>query len=340
MSRYLTKSLLLLGFAVVICCIAYPLAVLGTGQLLFPFQANGSILKGPDGKAVGSQLIAQPFTKDEYFWPRPSAAGSGYDASASSSSSLAPSNYALRNRVAQMLGPIVTYRSGAKAGQLVAPDIEGWFQKDIYQGSPHIVAQWASLHPAIAQGWVTSDPSHAAFVDVWAKAHSAVVAQFIKDNPGTPKPQAADLAGVFFTLFSSEHPGTFPSAVIETDSAGKTVTSIKPVGTGSDVQSLFFDMWRQDHPDADIANVPGDYVTTSASGLDPDITLQNAEYQIGRVAGKWAHDLNRTPADMKGEIERLLQKHATAPLGGLAGEKVVNVLVMNLELRNRFGEPQ
>ena len=92
------------------------------------------MLQGPDGTPVGSQLIAQPFTKDEYFQPRPSAAS--YDASASASSTLAPSNYLLRDRVARTLGPIVKYRSGPKAGQLVAPDIEAWFQQDQYQGSP------------------------------------------------------------------------------------------------------------------------------------------------------------------------------------------------------------
>ena len=61
------------------------------GQTVFPYQANGSLLRGPDGTVVGSRLIAQPFTKDEYFQPRPSAAS--YDASASASSTLAPSNY-------------------------------------------------------------------------------------------------------------------------------------------------------------------------------------------------------------------------------------------------------
>jgi K+-transporting ATPase ATPase C chain len=340
MSRYLSKSLLLLAFAVGICCIVYPLALLGTGQLLFPFQANGSILKGPDGKAVGSKLIAQPFTKDEYFWPRPSAAGAGYDASASSSSALAPSNYALRGRVAQMLGPIATDRGGIKGGQPVAPDIEAWFQKDVYQGNPHIVAQWANMHNSMAQGWVTSDPSHGAYVDGWAKTHPAVVAQFIKDNPGTPKPQAADLAVVFFASFSQEHPGTFPSAVTRTDSKGASVTTIEPATTGTDIQSNFFDLWRQDHPDVALADVPGDYVTTSASGLDPDITLENAEYQLDRVAAKWADDLKRKPADVKAEIERIVEKNAKAPLGGLAGEKLINVLVVNLELRNRYGEPK
>jgi len=340
MSRYLTKSLILLGFAVGVCCIVYPGLILATGQIFFPFQANGSILTGPDGKAVGSKLIAQPFTKDEYFWPRPSAAGNGYDASASSSSAIAPSNYALRGRVAQTLGPIVTYKGGPKAGQLVAPDIEAWFQKDVYQGSPHIVAQWAGMHNSMAQAWVTADPTHGAYVDAWAKAHPALVTQFIKDNPGTPKPQASDLAVVFFTSFSQEHPGTFPSPVTSTDAKGKSVTEIKPVTAGSDIQSNFFDMWRQDHPDTDLQNIPGDYVTTSASGLDPDITLDNANYQLERVSSKWADDLKRKPGDVKAEIEQILQKNTKAPLGGLAGEKLVNVLVVNLELRNRYGAPQ
>ena len=130
MFRYITKSILLLFVLVFICCVVYPLVLWGIGQTIFPFQANGSILNGPDGKPVGSRLIAQPFTKDEYFQPRPSAAS--YDASASSSSSLAASNYVLRDRVARTLGPIMKYRGGPKAGQPVAPDIESWFQKDLY----------------------------------------------------------------------------------------------------------------------------------------------------------------------------------------------------------------
>ena len=87
MFRMLSASLLLLVFTVVICCVLYPAAVWGIGQVFFPFQANGSMLKA-DGTAttkaedaVGSLLIAQPFTKDEFFQPRPSACS--YDASAS-----------------------------------------------------------------------------------------------------------------------------------------------------------------------------------------------------------------------------------------------------------------
>ena len=196
------------------------------------------------------------------------------------------------------------------------------------------------MHNSVAQGWVTADPTHSAYVDAWAKAHFAVVAQFIKDNPGTPKPAAADLAVVFFQSFSQEHPGKFPSAVTATDKSGKSVTTIQPVNTGSDIQSNFFDMWRQDHPDADLADVPGDYVTTSASGLDPHISLQNAEYQLDRVASTWATDLKRKPADVKSEVEQILQKNAKAPLLGLWGEKMVNVLEVNLQLRNLYGAPQ
>src|SRR5260370_26421346 len=162
MVRYLTKSLLLLALTVIICCVIYPGVVWVIGQVFFPFQANGSLLKGPDGKVVGSKLIAQPFTKDEYFQPRPSAAS--YDASASASSTYAASNYLLRNRVATSLGPLVKYRSGPKAGQLVAPDVEPWFQQDTYAGNRHIVAQWADLHNAVAQAWVNADPTHSQYV--------------------------------------------------------------------------------------------------------------------------------------------------------------------------------
>ena len=86
MKNNIVKSLWLLGSTVVITCLIYPLAVWAIGQTFFPFTANGSMVNGPDGKPVGSLLIAQPFTKDEYFQPRPSAAS--YDASAGTSSAL------------------------------------------------------------------------------------------------------------------------------------------------------------------------------------------------------------------------------------------------------------
>jgi K+-transporting ATPase ATPase C chain len=238
-----------------------------------------------------------------------------------------------------MLGPIVRYASGPKKGQLVAPDIESWFQKDRYAGQPHMVAQWADAHNELAQAWVAADPAHAQYVDDWAKKHVGVVQKWIKDNPGTPHPQASDLAVLFFENFSRENPGKFPSAVTKETPSGKSETVIKPVASGSDIQSIFFDMWRQDHPAAHLQNVPGDMVTTSGSGLDPDITLENAQYQLDRVSGKWAQDLKRDPTQVRHEIEQILRKHAFAPMYGLWGEKIVNVLEVNLALRKRYGAP-
>jgi K+-transporting ATPase ATPase C chain len=335
--RYVSKSLVLLAFAVGTCCIVYPLVLWTIGQTVFPDQANGSIVRGPDGTAVGSRLIAQPFTKDEYFQPRPSAVS--YDASASAPSNLGASNYMLRNRVAGILGPIVKYRGGPKAGQLVGPDVEGWFAKDTYHGEPHLVAQWADAHGGAAQAWVKADPLRAAYIDEWAKAHPEIVAQWSKDNPDSAAPTAVDLTVVFFENFSKEHPGKWLAPVEHTTPDGKSESGIDVVSEGTDIQATFFDMWRDEHADAQLQDIPADMVMTSGSGLDPNISLDNAEYQLERVAAQWAKNLNRDPKDVQREIASLLQEKASAPFGGLVGEKFINVLEVNLALRQRYGTP-
>jgi potassium-transporting ATPase KdpC subunit len=90
----------------------YPLVVTMFSQWIFPHQANGSLVM-KDGKVVGSKLIAQAFTGDQYFHPRPSAAGSGYDPTSSSGSNLGPTNQALVTRVQQEVAKLQKENPGA-----------------------------------------------------------------------------------------------------------------------------------------------------------------------------------------------------------------------------------
>ena len=161
----------------------YPAAITGVSQLLFPHQAQGSLIE-KGGHVIGSSLIGQTFSSPKYFQSRPSAAGTGYDASASSGSNLGPTSKALIERV----------------------------QTD--------VVRWTKLHPGTA--------------------------------------------------------------------------------------------------------VPSDLVTTSASGLDPHISPQAAEYQVESVAA--ARKL--TP----NQVRELVSAHTQPRTLGFIGEPTVNVLELNLAL--------
>ena len=78
--------------------LVYPIVVTGLARLLFPFQANGSLLVR-DGRVIGSAILGQTFSSRDYFHSRPSSAGAGYDASQSSGSNLGPTNHQLIDRV-------------------------------------------------------------------------------------------------------------------------------------------------------------------------------------------------------------------------------------------------
>ena len=80
--------------------LGYPLAITGISELAFPYQANGSLVTDKAGHVIGSALLAQPFAKDEYLHPRPSAAGNGYDPTSSGGSNYGPLNPALATRIA------------------------------------------------------------------------------------------------------------------------------------------------------------------------------------------------------------------------------------------------
>jgi K+-transporting ATPase ATPase C chain len=174
--RFTIVTTILLG-------LGYPLFVTGVAGVVFPHKAAGSLIL-KDGQVIGSELIAQSFTSDKYFHPRPSAAGNGYDATASSGSNLAQSNKALVTRI---------------------------------QGS---------------------------------------IDQLSKENPGHP--------------------------------------------------------------------VPIDLVTTSGSGLDPDITPDAAFFQLPRVAKARGVDEDR--------VRHLIEQHITSRQLGVLGEPRVNVLDLNLAL--------
>jgi potassium-transporting ATPase KdpC subunit len=99
MTRHLKTATLMTLVTTVLLGLVYPLVVTGLAQVLFPDKANGQLIER-NGRVIGSRLIGQPFTSAAYFYSRPSAAGAGYDAGASSGSNLGPTNKKLIERVA------------------------------------------------------------------------------------------------------------------------------------------------------------------------------------------------------------------------------------------------
>jgi len=194
MRKTLDVALRLTLVTLVLTGLAYPLAMTGLAQVMFPRRADGSVVLAENGRVVGSELIGQAFHAAAYFQGRPSAAGTGYDGANSSGSNLGPTSAALRARVQ------------------------------------------------------------------------------------------------------------------------------------AEVQRL-----RDDNPEAN-APVPSDLVTTSASGLDPDISPDAASWQVARVARARNLDPER--------VRALVEAHTEGRQLGVLGERRVNVLLLNLALDREFGSPK
>ena len=102
MRRQLLPALLVFLALTVVTGVVYPLVVTGVAQVAFPNRADGSLIER-DGAVVGSRLIGQGFAEPQYFQPRPSAAGDGYDGASSSASNLGPTNQDLLDSIAERI---------------------------------------------------------------------------------------------------------------------------------------------------------------------------------------------------------------------------------------------
>jgi K+-transporting ATPase ATPase C chain len=316
MSSHLRANLWLLLFTVGLCSVLYPLVLLGIGQKFFPAAAEGSLVRDGQGKVVGSRLIAQPFKGDEYFQPRPSAVG--YKADTSGASNWGASNPLLRDRVARTLGPIVRYKGTPPHGKTVQQDVVDWFN-----ARPDVVATWADRYPSSAGAWANADDKHKAAITAWQAKHPAAVEAWKKDNSGK-EPAPADLAVAFFKDNAAAFHTAWPK-LIEDDSWG--------------IPAVFFEIWRTEHPDVPLEEVPADLVMASGSGLDPHITLANARYQLQyRVAAAQAEKRKLPEAKVREVIDGILRQATERPLGGLAGVDMVNVLEVNVSVRKAMDQ--
>ncbi len=146
----LIASIRLAVFSLIVCCVAYPLAVWQFARLAAPETAEASLMRGPDGSVMGSSLIGQAFSSPGYFWPRPSAVD--YNAAAAAGSNLSPANPAVAERARGLIA-----RYGASSADPLPADLVTASGSGL---DPHIsleAAEYQAPRIARTRGLLASD---------------------------------------------------------------------------------------------------------------------------------------------------------------------------------------
>ncbi len=361
MKNHLCANGWLLTLTVALCCVLYPAIVWTYAHYLFPESAAGSLVTGKDadGKEVvkGSRLIAQAFSKDWYFQPRPSAAA--YNATASSGTNWGPNNPKLRDRVARATGNFTVQYDAQKSPTTgsVQKDIEAWFTSqphDLDKPEDALMVKWSGDYSTLASAWVKSDDNRPAVIE-WLRQHPDILEDWRKSKENPPEVDLNDkdtipfddLVTPFFTSvaktkeFKNRWPEPEEFDTGAKDDKGEAVKGkrFKPVTEGKDLQATFFDLWLQAHPDVALVKVPADMVTASGSGLDPHITLRNADYQMDSVVKARADATKKSPGEVRTLVQRIVKRHTFTPLSGLIGEPLVNVFEVNWEMDKEIPIP-
>ena len=308
----------------VIVCGIYPLIVYGIGQVFFPHQANGSLVKKDgtpttdDSQAVGSSLIGQPFAARGYFHPRPSAANNsagasysvsgGYDATSSGGTNYGPLSDILINGE-NVPAPAPATATASQPATLTAT-----------QATPEPTTVAASQPAATVAATSTAPATQSAMVLGYDGIRLRVI-HYCFDN------------GIAFKLYHVKYDditGALVPAAKKELTPDEKLKFIAADGTVNDV-ALVDAFPHQDMSGkeaviaADFATlIPADAVTASGSGLDPHISPANAALQAQRVA-----DARKLPKD---KVMELVRQHTDGPNLGILGDPGVNVLMLNIAL--------
>lgn len=261
-----------------ICCGVYPMIVWGLSQAIFHDKADGSLIRDGGGQVIGSKLIGQNFSDAKYFHPRPSAAGSGYDTTASGGSNLGPTSAKLINGTTKPSPP------PAAAPEVTVPAI----------------LPTAATSPVVA---ATTAPATQPAVMVENDGIKLRVLHYCDDN-GRMFEMARDGKAIVSAAFEKE----FKNAA--------RWDEVKLILAFNDAE----------HPLSikALKPIPVDAVTASASGLDPHISLENAEIQVDRVAVA-----RKISPDA---VRKLILENTDGRDLGILGEPGVNVLALNMAL--------